>query len=487
MQRITRQFSLWLLLMVAVFGLQVAQAQEQQESQVQGLPDFTELVKQAAPGVVNIATTREVERGQLRGPQGQQIPDIFRHFFGDQLPFGSGGPGGPGGGSEERHSLGSGFIISKDGYILTNAHVVDGADEIVVRFNDHRELEAELVGSDTKTDVALLKVDANNLPALNIGMSKDLEVGEWVAAIGSPFGFDHSVTAGIVSAINRTLPSDSYVPFIQTDVAINPGNSGGPLFNLQGEVVGINSQIFTRSGGFMGLSFAIPIDVAMNVADQLREDGSVDRGWLGVVIQPVSRDLAESFGLDEPRGSLIAEVAPDSPASNAGLQAGDIILAVNGNKVDESSTLPRLIGRLAPGDEIELNVLRSGERVTETVTIGDWPENGMLAGMSGQNDPQTRLGVAVSPIQSSELERLGLEGGVRVQQVDPSGAAAKAGLRPGDIIVSLDQQTIDSPNQLAEVLGQVDEGSAVPMRINRDGRSLFVALRFDEQAQESDE
>ncbi|SDL70721.1 serine protease Do [Modicisalibacter muralis] len=482
MQRITRQFSLWLLLMVAVFGLQVAQAQEQQKQQVQGLPDFTELVKQAAPGVVNIATTREVERGQLRGPQGQQIPEFFRHFFGDQFP----GAPGPGGGSEERHSLGSGFIISEDGYILTNAHVVDGADEIVVRFSDRRELEAELVGSDIKTDIALLKVDASNLPALNIGSSKDLQVGEWVAAIGSPFGFDHSVTAGIVSAINRTLPSDAYVPFIQTDVAINPGNSGGPLFNLEGEVVGINSQIFTRSGGFMGLSFAIPIDVAMNVADQLREDGSVDRGWLGVVIQPVSRDLAESFGLDEPRGSLIAEVAPDSPASKAGLQAGDIILAVDDKKVDEFSTLPRLIGRLAPGDEVELKVLRNGERTTETVTVGDWPKH-MLAGTGGQDDPQTRLGVAVSPIQDSELERLGLEGGVRVQQVAPSGVAAEAGLRPGDIIVSLDQQTIDSPNELAEVLGQVDQGSAVPMRIIRDGHPLFVALRFEEQKQESDE
>lgn len=483
MQRIKRQFSLWLIVLAAVVGLQTAQAQ--QEQQIQGLPDFTSLVKQAAPGVVNIATTREVERGQLRGPQGQQIPDIFRHFFGDQIPFGP-GPGGPGGGSEERHSLGSGFIISEDGYILTNAHVVDGADEIVVRFNDHRELEAELVGSDIKTDVALLKVDADNLPTLNIGHSKELEVGEWVAAIGSPFGFDHSVTAGIVSAINRTLPSDSYVPFIQTDVAINPGNSGGPLFNLDGEVVGINSQIFTRSGGFMGLSFAIPIDVAMNVADQLREDGSVDRGWLGVVIQPVSSDLAESFGLDEPRGSLIAEVAPDSPAAGAGLQAGDIILAVDGEKVDQSSTLPRLIGRLAPGDEVELTVLRSGERITKAVTVGDWPEH-MLAGTGGQGDPQTRLGVAVSPISSAELERLGIEGGVRVQQVAPTGAAAEAGLRPGDIIVSLDQQTIDSPEQLVEVLGQVDEGSAVPMRINRDGRSLFVALRFEGDTQESSE
>lgn len=472
MQRITRQLSLWLLLVVAVFGMQAAQARE--------LPDFTELVEQAAPGVVNIATTREVERGQFRGPQGQQIPDIFRHFFGDQFPFPP-GPGGPGGGSEERHSLGSGFIISEDGYILTNAHVVDGADEIVVRFSDHRELEAELVGSDIKTDVALLKVDAENLPALTIGNSKELEVGEWVAAIGSPFGFDHSVTAGIVSAINRTLPSGAYVPFIQTDVAINPGNSGGPLFNLEGEVVGINSQIFTRNGGFMGLSFAIPINVAMDVAEQLREDGSVDRGWLGVVIQPVSHDLAESFGLDGPRGALIAEVAPDSPASEAGLQAGDIILAVNDQEVDSSATLPRLIGRVDPGEEIELTVLRDGEQVSENVTVGDWPENGMFAsGGSAADDAETRLGVAVSAMQDSELERLGLDGGVRVMRVEPDGAAAEAGVRVGDIIVALDQQTIESPSHLAEVVGQIEGDSAVPMRIQRDGHSLFVALRFEQ-------
>ncbi|TDX22205.1 serine protease Do [Modicisalibacter xianhensis] len=478
MQRIRRQFSLWLLLMVAMLGAQAVQARE--------LPGFTELVKQAAPGVVNISTTREIERRNMRfnGPQGQEIPERFRQFFGDQMPFGPGpGSGGPGD-SEQRSSLGSGFIISEDGYILTNAHVVDGADEIVVRLNDHRELKAELIGADAKTDIALLKVDATDLPTLSIGDSEQLEVGEWVAAIGSPFGFDHSVTSGIISAINRTLPSDTYVPFIQTDVAINPGNSGGPLFNLDGEVVGINSQIFTRSGGFMGLSFAIPINVAMNIADQLRSDGRVSRGWLGVVIQPVSRDLAESFGLEGVRGALIAEVARDSPAAEAGLQAGDIILSVNNEQVERFSNLPRLIGRVSPGGDAELEVLRDGERIDETVTVGDWPKDGTQAAMSdGMNDTQTRLGIAVAPLEPEVLERNNLPSGVRVTAVAPSGVAADAGVRAGDIIVALNQQAIDSPERLAEVFALIKGKRVVPLRIYRDGRSLFVALRLAQNEQ----
>lgn len=470
MQGIKRQFSLWLLLLVAALGMQTVQARE--------LPDFTELVKQAAPGVVNISTTRQVERRAMPfgGPQGQEIPEIFRHFFGDQLPFGP-NQGAPGG-SEERHSLGSGFIVNEDGYILTNAHVVDGADEIVVRLNDRRELKAKLVGADTKTDVALLKVEANDLPTLNIGDSNQLQVGEWVAAIGSPFGFDHSVTSGIVSAIDRTLPSDAYVPFIQTDVAINPGNSGGPLFNLDGEVVGINSQIFTRSGGFMGLSFAIPINVAMDIADQLRSEGRVSRGWLGVVIQPVSRDLAESFGLEGAKGALIAEVAPNTPAADAGLKAGDIILSVNGQEVDRSTTLPRLIGRVNPGSDAELEILRDGKNITKPVTVGDWPEETQAAASGSERDPQSRLGISVAPLEKGQLERLNLEAGVRVVQVDPSGIAASAGVRAGDIIVSLDQQDINSPEELAKVIRQVDGNRAVPLRLYRDGRSLFVALRL---------
>lgn len=469
MQRTTRHLSLWLLLISALFAWQSVQAQ--------GLPDFTELVEEAAPGVVNISTTRAMpERSHPFAGSGQEIPDIFRHFFGDQFPS---PPGQGRGRSQERQSLGSGFIISEDGYILTNAHVVDGADEILVRFNDRRELEAELIGADTQTDVALLKVDAQALPTLNIGNSDHLKVGEWVAAIGSPFGFDHSVTAGIVSAINRTLPRDAYVPFIQTDVAINPGNSGGPLFNLDGEVVGINSQIFTRSGGFMGVSFAIPISVAMDIADQLRDEGRVNRGWLGVVIQPVSRDLAESFGMDNPSGALIADLDPQGPAASSGLRAGDVILEVNGEEVESSVTLPRLIGRVSPGNDVELTLLRDGEQRSKEVAVGSWPD-----ALRDNDDPasegdrQTRLGLSVSVLDAADRERLEIDEGVLVREVDPNGAAAEAGIRRGDVIVSFDQQVIDSPKQLFEVVKGIDDNRAVPVRLYRDGRSLFVALRL---------
>ncbi|WP_458526354.1 DegQ family serine endoprotease [Onishia taeanensis] len=447
-------------------------------AQARDLPDFTELVEQAAPGVVNISTTRTVTAGgfSYHGPGGEEIPEIFRRFFGDQLPM----PGGGQKQEQERRSLGSGFVISEDGYILTNAHVVKDADEILVRLNDRRELAAELIGADAKTDVALLKVDAERLPTLELGDSDTLEVGEWVAAIGSPFGFDHSVTAGIVSAINRTLPSDAYVPFIQTDVAINPGNSGGPLFNLDGEVVGINSQIFTRNGGFMGLSFAIPISVAMDVADQLRSDGRVSRGWLGVVIQPVSRDLAESFGLEGPTGALIADLDPEGPAARDGLEAGDVIVGVNGQDVDRSSTLPRLIGRVRPGDEVELDLMRDGQKRDLTVTVGEWPdaEGGKQVSRLA-SDSQARLGLSVMPLDEQALTQLGIEGGVRVEAVEPGGVAQQAGVRPGDVLVSVDHQAISSPKQLMSVIESLDADRAVPVRLYRDGRSLYVALRVN--------
>ncbi|CAM3325373.1 DegQ family serine endoprotease [Halomonas lysinitropha] len=470
MKRTTRHLSLWMLLATALLAWQTAMARD--------LPDFTELVDQAAPGVVNISTSRMVERqaSPFHNFGDQEVPEIFRHFFGDRMPA---PPGGEPGRSEERQSLGSGFIIDEAGYIMTNAHVVEGADEILVRLNDRRELQAELVGADTKTDVAVLKVDAEGLPTLNLGDSDDLQVGEWVAAIGSPFGFDHSVTAGIVSAIDRTLPRDAYVPFIQTDVAINPGNSGGPLFNLDGEVVGINSQIFTRSGGFMGLSFAIPINVALNVADQLRDDGRVSRGWLGVMIQPVSRDLAESFGMDNTEGALIADLDPEGPAARGGLRAGDVILSVNGEAVESSSTLPRLIGRVSPGSEVELTLLRDGERREETVTLGDWPEGPASAASRQSEEPASaRLGVAVEPLQDAERRELGIEGGVRVREVDPRGAAVQAGIRAGDILVSIDQNMVEGPDQLAELVAELPEDRAIPVRLYRDGRSLFVALRL---------
>ncbi|QJQ94724.1 MULTISPECIES: DegQ family serine endoprotease [Halomonadaceae] len=470
MERMTRHLSLWLLMLITAFAWQSVHAR--------GLPDFTTLVEEAAPGVVNISTTRIVQPRSQQFPGSQDIPDIFRHFFGEQFPPGGGGGRGQ---SQPRQSLGSGFIISDDGYIMTNAHVVEGADEILVRLNDRRELTAELVGADTQTDVALLKVDAQDLPTLNIGDSDQLRVGEWVAAIGSPFGFDHSVTAGIVSAINRTLPRDAYVPFIQTDVAINPGNSGGPLFNLDGEVVGINSQIFTRSGGFMGVSFAIPISVAMDIAEQLRSDGRVDRGWLGVMIQPVSRDLAESFGMESPTGALIADLDPQGPAAEGGLRAGDVILEVDGQEVESSTTLPRLIGRVAPGSDVELTVMREGERRSQDVTVGSWPDaEGGRSAIAEQSDRQSRLGLAVSALDAAERERLNIESGVRVSELDPEGAAAEAGIRPGDVIVSLDQHSIGSPERLAEVIDSIDSDRAVPVRLYRDGRSLFVALRLSE-------
>lgn len=470
MMRMIRPLTLWMLLVAALLAWQSAAARS--------LPDFTELVEETAPGVVNISTSRTVQSrdNPFHGFGGQELPEIFRHFFGDRFPAPPGGqaPGRP----RERQSLGSGFIISADGYILTNAHVVDGADEILVRLNDRRELAAELVGSDERTDVAVLKVEADDLPTLKLGDSDALRVGEWVAAIGSPFGFDYSVTAGIVSAIDRTLPRDAYVPFIQTDVAINPGNSGGPLFNLDGEVVGVNSQIFTRSGGFMGLSFAIPINVAMDVADQLRDDGQVRRGWLGVMIQPVSRDLAESFGMDSPSGALIADVDPDGPAARDGLRAGDIILEVGGSQVDESSTLPRLIGRAAPGSEVELALMRDGERRTLQVTVGDWPDADHAAAGRPDESRQARLGVSVEALEQGERERLGIDGGVRVRDVDSDGAAADAGIRPGDILVSIDHQAVESPAALVDLVGGLSTDRAVPVRLYRDGRSLFVALRL---------
>lgn len=470
MKRLILPSTLWVCVVALLTFGQAASAQN--------LPDFTALVEDAAPGVVNISTSRTVQRSSapgFGGFGGQEIPEIFRHFFGDSFPA---PPSNGQGRTEERQSLGSGFVISEDGYVMTNAHVVQDADEILVRLNDRRELRAEVVGSDPQTDVAVLKIDANDLPTLNLGDSDELKVGEWVAAIGSPFGFDHSVTAGIVSAINRTLPRDAYVPFIQTDVAINPGNSGGPLFNLDGEVVGINSQIFTRSGGFMGVSFAIPINVAMDVAEQLREGGRVDRGWLGVMIQPVSDDLAESFGMENAIGALIADLDPEGPAAQGGLQAGDVILEVNGEEVERSSSLPRLIGKGAPGTEVELTLMRDGEELTESVELGSWPDTEQQSAQAGSNN-QARLGVMVAEIDDTMREQLNVPGGVVVRQVESGSVAAEAGIRPGDVLVSIDHRSVSSSAELVEIVEALPTDRAIPVRLFRDGRSLFVALRLE--------
>lgn len=445
------------------------------------LPDFTELVEDASPAVVNISTVSRSEQSlstpfgqfEFHGPQGEDVPEIFRHFFRDMPQFREGPQ------RKAPRSLGSGFIISSDGYILTNHHVIKDAEEVLVRLNDRRELQAEVIGSDERTDVALLRIDARDLPVVKKGRSADLKVGEWVLAIGSPFGFDHSVTAGIVSATERALANETYVPFIQTDVAINPGNSGGPLFNLEGEVVGINSQIYTRSGGFMGLSFAIPIDVAMDVADQLKSQGFVQRGWLGVIIQEVNRDLAESFGLKKPAGALVAKVLPGSPAQSGGLQEGDVILKLNGKSVELSSDLPPLVGRIKPGQTARLEVMRSGRREVVELVIGTMPDEEQQASRTVDKPAETgRLGLVVAPLDPALKDKWAISSGVMVQQV-MEGAGLQAGLVRGDVITMLNGQRIETVAQFEQVASSLPEGRSVPLRIVRRGSPLFIALKIE--------
>lgn len=443
------------------------------------LPDFTPLVESASPAVVNISTRQKVQArsGHPQLPDLEGLPPIFREFFEHSIP---GLPGGRGQ-QREAQSLGSGFIISADGYVLTNNHVVADADEIIVRLPDRSELEATLVGADPRTDVALLKIQGGDLPTVKLGKSSTLKAGEWVLAIGSPFGFDHTVTAGIVSATGRNLPNESYVPFIQTDVAINPGNSGGPLFNLQGEVVGINSQIFTRSGGFMGLSFAIPIDVAMDISEQLRLDGKVSRGWLGVIIQEVNRDLAESFGLDRPTGALVAQVMDGGPAAKSGLRVGDVILSVNGSAIEMSADLPHLIGTIKPDSKAQLGIVREGKRETLTVTVGALPEEGEDVAAAGDRVEKSsnRLGVKVSELTEEQKRTLDLSAGVAITEV-LNGPAAMIGLRPGDVITHLNNQAIDSASTFARVAEQLPKNRSVSMRVLRQGRASFITFKLAE-------
>ncbi len=450
----------------------------------QGLPDFTELVEEVSPAVVNISTSQKApvaRSGAVPGmPDLEGMPPMFREFF--ERGFPQQGPQAP----RERQapqSLGSGFILSKDGYVLTNNHVIAGADAIFVRLSDRRELQAELVGADPRSDLALLKIDAgDDLPVVRMGNSSELKAGEWVLAIGSPFGFDYSVTAGIISAKGRSLPNESYVPFIQTDVAINPGNSGGPLLNLDGEVIGINSQIFTRSGGFMGLSFAIPVDVALDVVEQIKENGSVQRGWLGVVIQEVSKDLAESFGLPKPAGALVAQTQPDGPADKGGLQVGDVILRFNGQEIIMSSDLPHAVGRVRPGEEATLEVMRDKKRQTLKMEIGALPEDDSVASVTPPSSAPTdkvdnRLGVVVADLTDEQKGALDVNAGVMIREVR-QGPGAMVGLRNGDIITNLDNQPVESVSAFEKITADLPTNRSVSMRVIRQGRASYITFRL---------
>jgi len=449
------------------------------------LPDFTQLVEQASPAVVNISTTqklpdRKVSSQQM--PDLEGLPPMLREFFERGMPQQRAPRGG--GGQREAQSLGSGFIISPDGYILTNNHVIADADEILVRLADRSELKAKLVGTDPRSDVALLKIDGKDLPVLKLGKSQDLKAGQWVVAIGSPFGFDHTVTQGIVSAIGRSLPNENYVPFIQTDVPINPGNSGGPLFNLAGEVVGINSQIYTRSGGFMGVSFAIPIDVAMDVSNQLKSGGKVSRGWLGVVIQEVNKDLAESFGLDKPAGALVAQIQDDGPAAKGGLQVGDVILSMNGQPIVMSADLPHLVGALKAGSKAKLEVIREGKRQTVELTVGAIPEEGATLDALGNTKPgaersSNRLGIAVAELTAEQKKSFDLKSGVVIKEVQ-DGPASLIGLQPGDVITHLNNQAIETTKQFTDIAKALPKNRSVSMRVLRQGRASFITFKLAE-------
>lgn len=454
-------------------------------AQARSLPDFTELVEKSGEAVVNISTTQKVTTGTMQLPEGLEIPDLpegspfgdlFKHFFGDQ----GRGDGIPQ--EREAKSLGSGFIISKDGYILTNNHVVKDATEIIVRLEDRRELKAEVIGTDERSDIALVKIDADNLPVARIGKAEDLKVGEWVLAIGSPFGFDRSATAGIVSAKGRALPRENYVPFIQTDVAINPGNSDGPLFNLDGEVVGVNSQIYSRTGGYMGLSFAIPIEVAMEVAQQLKEHGKVSRGWLGVLIQDVTLELAESFGMSKPQGALVARVMPDSPAAKANLQVGDIILSFNGKDVEQSSSLPPVVGRTPIGKEVPVIVMRDGRRQTLSVLLGELPDQDQQVAKAEESKTamDNRIGIQVADLTEDQRKELDLEGGVLVEHVG-QGAAANAGMRQGDIIVRIDNQPVENVDAFETMVKNLPAGKSVAVLVQRRGGPIFMAMKVPEK------
>ncbi|HXF18321.1 MAG TPA: Do family serine endopeptidase [Burkholderiales bacterium] len=447
------------------------------------LPDFTRIVEENGPSVVNVSVSRSqpsLAQGQRPGVPGLAPDDPLQEFF---RRFGQPGqPGQPGeqgqpAEPEIQRGLGSGFIISSDGLILTNAHVVADATEITVKLTDRREFEGKVLGVDKRTDIAVLKIQAKNLPAVRLGKASDLKVGEWVAAIGSPFGFDNTITSGIVSAKARSLPDENYVPFIQTDVAVNPGNSGGPLFNMDGEVVGVNSQIFSRTGGFMGLSFAIPIDVALQVKDDLVQNGKVTRGRIGVQIQDVNQALANSFGLPKPQGALISGVEPGSPADKAGLKSGDVVLGVNGKQVNQLSELSGAIAATKPGSNARLQIWREGKSRDVDVKVAELLEQKTAAANGAKNAPgetSAKLGLTLRELAPEERAQLKTEGGLVVQSA--TGAAARAGIQPGDVILALNDTPVKSVEQLKSLVQKSDK--TVALLIQRETNRMYVPLQI---------
>ena len=456
------------LALAACTGLAAAQGRE--------LPDFTRLVDEQGAAVVNISTTQAPRRAnvpQVPNLEDEEMLEFFRRFIPRQPAPGT---------RPESRSLGSGFLISADGYILTNAHVIDAADEINVKLTDKREFKAKVIGADKRTDVALIKIEAASLPAVRLGDPGKLKVGEWVVAIGSPFGFENTVTAGIVSAKGRSLPQENFVPFIQTDVAINPGNSGGPLFNMRGEVVGVNSQIYSRTGGFMGLSFAIPIDVALDIQKQLREKGRVSRGRIGVVIQEVTKDLAVSFGLDRPRGALVNSVEKGSPAERGGIEATDIITRFDGRPVESSSDLPRIVGATRPGASVQVEVWRKAAPRTLSLTVGELRED-RVASRDAPKERKpaelaaNRLGIVVSELPAEQKRELKLNHGVLVAEVRPD---ARADVRRGDILLKVvhnGQHTeLRSTEQLNRLLAGMDKNAVITLQVRRGDNTAFVTV-----------
>jgi serine protease Do len=449
------------------------------DSVVRALPDFSPLVEKYGPAVVNVEV---IEKSQpaTGGPGGLSPNDPFYDFF---RRFGIPGPDQqPRGGQPPQRGAGSGFIVSADGYILTNTHVVANADEVTVRLTDRREFPAKVIGADERTDVAVIKINASNLPMVKLGDPTKIRPGQWVLAIGSPFGFETSATAGIISATSRSLPSDNYVPFIQTDVAVNPGNSGGPLFNLSGEVIGINSQIFSRTGGYMGVSFAIPIDVARNVEDQLVKSGHVVRGRIGVTIQDVNAQLAESFGLDRPHGALVSSVEKDGPAAKAGVQPGDVILGVNGRPIERFGELSGSVAAMKPGTDTSLQVWRGGKQRTMTVKIAELKEQTQTASVNPnarpgarQKDQATRLGLTVRALEAQEKEQVQTSGTLVVEEV--SGPAASAGVQPGDIILGINGKRVKTVKELQDAA--TSSGKNVALLIQREEAQIFVPLRIN--------